>query len=575
MNMLTSHHEDRDRFIAFAFANADVLFELDSSYSIVFADGAVLGITGKRASDLVDIPFTRLIAKEDVASVLELLSGCKEGRRIERVKIRIKGDGEKVHNCVLSGYRLPTLGGHFFITISLIRNANAEMDIGSRDLSTGLLKTEIFSHKAAALIKESASSGKKLTVTLIDIAELAENSHAINGNTAYHLVDDICRYLQQVSYKSDSASQIKSGQFAVLLDDSSNPEEISENLKNIARTHLKGQKFSANANSVEPGQLNVSERDLARALQYTVNKFAESEGENFNIRSLADGYQAMLDETVQRIAAFHNTVDSGDFAVALQPIMDLRTRSVHHYEVLARIENQTAFSNPFDFISFGEKAGVITEFDLAMCQKTIDILHAAAKNGRKPAVSVNLSGQSLGSDLFKDALGEMLKINNQVKHQIIFEVTESAKIDDLKQANNFLQQLRKGGNLCCLDDFGVAESSFDYIRHLEIDYVKIDGSYVRESLETPRGKHLLHAMVALCHDMQIATIGEMVEDEKVAQFLASCGVNLGQGYYFGKPSTDIDAILKTAPNTILKSTRTHNPQYSKTARREWMNAPMA
>jgi len=102
--------------------------------------------------------------------------------------------------------------------------------------------------------------------------------------------------------------------------------------------------------------------------------------------------------------------------------------------------------------------------------------------------------------------------------------------------------LRNEGNKCCLDDFGSGEASLDYLRRIHVDYVKIDGSYVRESVRTMRGRHMLRAMSALCKDMRMQTIGEYVEDTQIASMLWESGIRFGQGFLFGKPTVDMSVL---------------------------------
>ncbi|MBM3510694.1 MAG: EAL domain-containing protein [Alphaproteobacteria bacterium] len=128
----------------------------------------------------------------------------------------------------------------------------------------------------------------------------------------------------------------------------------------------------------------------------------------------------------------------------------------------------------------------------------------------------------------------------------MFEVTESAEIINLEQTNKLIRELRDKGHHVCLDDFGAGAAAFQYLRALDIDFVKIDGSYVREALSKPNGKSFLKAMASLCADIGIDTIAEMVEDEPVAKFLIEACVKYGQGYLFGKPAPGVIGQSGTA-----------------------------
>jgi PAS domain S-box-containing protein len=544
--------DERDRFVAFAFASADILIELNPQGQVVFVDGATFSLLGIKQEQMTGKNFLDLVCESDRQHVRELLEKPRALKRLDRFKIKLthQKSGEEA-GFALSGYQIPYLNGHIFVTLGFIRRDIEATEIGMRDLSTGLYKQEAFAHKAASMLQHATEKGEKLHVTLVELDDLPELLLNYEASEADMLLEEICGYLQQHSYEHDSAGMAGDNSFVLLHDENTSKESIVDGLRDLYRQHRDGRDADLRSGNLTLDATHLSERDCARALQYTINKFADSHVDDFSISSLSESYQEMLAETVARITDFHKTVEEADFSIALQPIVDMRNRQPHHYEVLARFENNSSFANPFEFITFGEEAGVIGDFDLAMCQKTLDLLNDAAKQGKRPMVSINLSGHSIGSNLFCDTLMQILRINSGVRHQVLFEITESSKIHNLTSANQFVQTLRKEGNLFCLDDFGVGESSFDYIRHLEVDYIKIDGSYVKDSLVTPRGKHLLRAMIGMCHDLQIATIAEMVEDENVAQFLASCGVGFGQGYHFGKPTTDIQSVLESIRNVPL------------------------
>jgi EAL domain-containing protein (putative c-di-GMP-specific phosphodiesterase class I) len=113
---------------------------------------------------------------------------------------------------------------------------------------------------------------------------------------------------------------------------------------------------------------------------------------------------------------------------------------------------------------------------------------------------------------------------------------------DLDGANAFLQQLRKRGHKVCLDDFGTGASAFEYLRTLDVDIVKIDGSYIRNASKTPKGADFVRAITALCSSLGVETVAEMVETEEVVKPLIDWGIVYGQGYLFGKPNADIESF---------------------------------
>ena len=165
-------------------------------------------------------------------------------------------------------------------------------------------------------------------------------------------------------------------------------------------------------------------------------------------------------------------------------------------------------------------------------------------------IAVNVSGRSIEDPVFQRALLRLLGDNPQTRPYIMFELTESMALRDASATNEFIQKLRVAGHKVCLDDFGVGASAFEYLRAIEIDLVKIDGSYVKNALANRKSGHFLRAIVSLCRDLGVATVAEMVETEPHARFLIDAGLDYGQGYLFGKPAAKLKPTAAARPSYI-------------------------
>lgn len=155
---------------------------------------------------------------------------------------------------------------------------------------------------------------------------------------------------------------------------------------------------------------------------------------------------------------------------------------------------------------------------------------------------MNISGQSVASDWYVERLHNIMNENKWAQGRMVFEITESAKMEDMERANGFIQRLRKGGFPVCLDDFGAGAASFGYLMSLEVDVVKIDGPVVKNAQRARRGRALLESMATLCKNLGIETVAEMIDDQQGLDFVRKCGINYGQGYLFGKPNADVTAF---------------------------------
>jgi PAS domain S-box-containing protein len=562
--------QERDRFVAFAFAAADMLLELDSDGKITYLDGAVTGFLGSSPKKWLGKNFYSLVHEDDQALWQETLAQVKTKGRVTQLMLHLQTKYYKSLPVLLSALKLSQYGENLYLTLSVQTQEMESGSLGERDMKSGLFQKNDFAKKAEQKIRKAQKEGKNAHIALIDFPELKDFLDDLQPEAAASLVIEIADYLRGKSLDGDTAGVVGEYQYSVVHDASVTTEQLIQEVQALTqKSNPEGKGVAPTIRSIIADTAMLTERDSANAILYTLNRFAQNPSQ-FTLSSLQQGYQSMLTDTMDKIAAFKHTVVSDDFQMAFQPIVDLKTGIIHHYETLVRFENK-AFGNPFQFITFGEQTDLIGEFDLAMCQRGILVLEEAAKQGHYPIISVNLSGKSLSSGLFMEAVLRMIRQVPHLQKQLIFEITESAKIEQIERANNFIQELRKDGNLCCLDDFGVAESSFDYLRNLIIDFVKIDGSYVKESITSHRGRSILKAMVGMCRSLGITTIGEMIEDEKTAEILWECGVHYGQGYFFGKPSVNASELIQCAkPSTVYQGiTRAKRLKATGAAETEW------
>ncbi len=539
---------ERDRFVAFAFAAADLLLELDENNQILYIDGATTGFLGASPKKWIGKDFTSLITKDDLQKFMEALEHTMLRGRINQCRLHLNTKFYKSLPVMLCGLKLPSHENHVYITLTVLTQEMNQQELRERDIESGLFHKQDFAQKAQQRIQKAQEEGKEARIALLDFPGLKEFLDNLEPEAAAALMMQIADYLRSKSLDGDTAGVVSEGVYSFVHDASVTTEQLISDVRAITqRMDPTGKGISPTIQSVKADTANLTEQDSANAILYTLNRFAQGK-DNFDLSSLQLGYQSMLNETMEKIASFKQTVNTDDFQMAFQPIVELKSGIIHHYETLVRFTSDQ-FSNPFQFITFGEQTGLIGDFDLAMCQRSLQVLDDAAKKGHYPNISVNLSGRSLSSTLFMDAIRRLIRQTPHLNKQLIFEITESAKIENMEMTNNFIQELRKDGHQCCLDDFGVAESSFDYLRNLHVDFVKIDGSYVKDTLSSPRGKSMLRAMVGMCRSLGITTIGEMIEDEKTAAILWESGVHFGQGYLFGKPSLDVEELINCSKPT--------------------------
>jgi PAS domain S-box-containing protein len=522
---------DRDRFVAFAFSAADAFVELDNEQQIHYATGAINALTGHDGGALVGRKLDELIVPEDRSM---LAVGCEmaiKNGRCGPLHLRLKHDSGEIFHIEIRGTYLPINGGGLFLSL----NQGSVSGAGVPEL----LDKESFAGLAHDAIESARNGERPAVMTMLDLEGLSAVLDRMEESEAAALMYDINGYIQARAMDGGAATHIDNDMFSVVHDPAANIPDLEQLISTRAEAaDPNGEGVTVHAASIDLAGDEMSDFDDGKALLYTINKFSVERGK-FTIKDLEQGYKMMLDDTRGRVLAFKSTVAKGDFEVFFQPIVDLHNRDVDHFEALVRLQGGGAEDSPFPFIKFAEDVGIIAEFDLAMCGRVMRFLESIKRQDRELSVAVNISGRSLETPIFLEKLIQLLSHFSPPRSWLQFEITESSTIHDLDATGKFLNSLRKLGHAVCLDDFGSGASAFHYLRALEVDCVKIDGTYVQESQASAKGKAFMRAIASLCTDLGIDTVAEMVETEASANFLREIGVRYGQGYLFGKPTKDI------------------------------------
>jgi PAS domain S-box-containing protein len=236
-------------------------------------------------------------------------------------------------------------------------------------------------------------------------------------------------------------------------------------------------------------------------------------------------------ETMNWVGRVRDALDEDRFVLYAQPIIDLRTREVVMHELLLRmIDRDGAIIAPGRFLPAAEQYGLIEDIDRWVLAQAIKL----AARGQK--VHFNISGKSLGS---RDLIGDLvrgLRDTGADPALLVWEITETALVNDETLAEAFVHELSELGCEIALDDFGIGYGGFAYLKRLPVTVIKIDIQFVRDLIENPQNQHVVKAIVNLAHGFERQTIAEGVEDQAALDLLEQYGVDFAQGYAIGRPT---------------------------------------
>jgi diguanylate cyclase (GGDEF)-like protein/PAS domain S-box-containing protein len=247
-------------------------------------------------------------------------------------------------------------------------------------------------------------------------------------------------------------------------------------------------------------------------------------------------YQAGLTERMRWKEILENAINEDRFVLFYQPILELHNNTISHYECLARIEQEDGqILMPGIFIGYAEELGLIGKIDRIIVNKAIQKHIEFQKDNKSFKLAVNLSGQSFNDTTIYKEIETLLQNPEVDPGQIIFEITETSAVSNFNSAQSLIKQIKALGSKIALDDFGVGFSSFYYLKHLPVDYVKIDGSFVNEIDKNNEDKIFVKAISEVSQALGKKTIAEVVENEEVLTILRELGIDYAQGYHIGKP----------------------------------------
>lgn len=547
---------ERDRFVALAFCWGDLLFEVDRDFLVVFCAGATEAFLGRRTADLTGVPLRDVVAPADMPLVGQILKKMARLGRIDREVVRLRTPHGGLLAMSLAGYVLDDTAGHYYLALRMgTVEAAAAASLFNRTAG-GLYDATTFADMASQRLKRLEQDGETAELTFVDLPGLDSLGQRLDEETRRRLLSDVGTRLRAESVGGDSATEVSEGRYGLLHAAGADIAGLSQAIEVLARqADPAGQGVAVAVESVPMGALtNISQEDLAHGLIYAMNRFREAEGQGFSLHSLSQSMERLVASAVREVNDFRSLVALSRFDIAVQPIIDLKTGDIHHFEALCRFPPPSPES-PFGYITFAEETGLIQEFDLAMVHKAVRWLEKMPRNNDKFRLAVNVSGHSVGVASYVEPLHALLAAHPWTQGRLMFEITESARMTDLDRANAFIQGLRSKGYPVCLDDFGAGAASFQYLSVLEVDIVKLDGSAINNAHGAAKGRAFLTALTELCRRLGVKTVAEMVDHPTTLMFVRDCGCDFVQGYLFGKPSRSVGDFSTLPMGYLLRGTR--------------------
>lgn len=421
----------------------------------------------------------------------------------------------------------------------------------THDALTGLTNRREFERLLGRALDNARTRGETHALCYIDL----DNFKVVNDTYGHHAGDELLRQLTdrmlQAIRQEDLLGRLGGDEFALLLEHC--PIEDAEHIAQTLIDAIDAHEFLWHGYRLRIGccvglvAIDATAEEKSSVMQAadaacfaakdigpgTLQRYAEDDsvvaGRRIDMNWANRLRTALKDDRIEMFA---------------QPIHSLSGDNVRGYETLMRMRGaEGELIGPDRFMNAALRYGLIREIDSTVLRKTLACL---AENADLMTsvdwVSINLSGVSLAHPGCAETTIEAIKASGVNPMQLCFEITETSVISNLTQAQHFIAALHELGCSFALDDFGVGLSSFHYLRVLPVDYIKIDGSFIRDMLGDRSVRAIVEAIHEIAHLMGKTTIGEGVESEAIMKAAQAVGIDYGQGFYYEQPLPIAEAL---------------------------------
>ena len=547
--------ESEQRFRDFAETSADWFWEQDANFKFTYVSEAFYGfrkhsmkdVIGKTRKeilvglDLREAKWQNLLAKQAAREAFRDFEYKYQLDEDEPIYIRISGKPFYDDKGEFKGYR----GSGIDITEAYKLSMQLSYQ-ASHDSLTGLYNRREFERRLSEALKEGREDKSMYALCYIDLDQFK----VVNDNCGHQggdqLLLQITSILKFQIRKNDIVARLGGDEFGLLLMNC--PLKQSSMIAEKVRQAIDEYRFIWDGKAFRVGAsiglipLNADSQDYSHVMREADAACYAAKDAG---RNRVHIYHEDNPEVVQRhlemqsIAEINQAIDDNRLILYYQTILDLNDENgaePNFFEILVRMQSIDGdLISPGAFLPVAERYNLITQIDTWVVKTTIDWLCREQDEGRPTRCSVNLSGMSIASEKFLTFILKTLELSGVEANRICFEVTETAAITNIDIAMHFIKKLKAKGCFFALDDFGSGFSSFAYLKTLPVDFLKIDGFFVRDILQDSINFEMVKSINDIGHVTGKKTIAESVEDKETLLALKEIGIDYAQGYAIDRP----------------------------------------
>jgi diguanylate cyclase (GGDEF)-like protein/PAS domain S-box-containing protein len=424
--------------------------------------------------------------------------------------------------------------------------------LADHDPLTGLYNRRRFEEELTRAIARAERYTQRGAVLLIDLDGFKLINDTLGHSSGDELVTHVGSLMSNVMRETDVVARLGGDEFALIVSEADEAEAMVVAAKLLTALDerpiaLADSRLARVTGSVGvtlfDGETGMAAGELLAEADIAMYE-AKDSGKNTAMIFHRDGLPRSRSEgSGSWLTRLEQAIQVKSFVLFAQPVRGFTTPGIERFELLLRLRNPDGgLTAPGTFLYIAERYDLIQQIDRWVFGEAVEILRCANAAGNDISLSVNMSGKTLNDPNLLGDISALIERTPVKPDRLIVEVTETAAIVNIDRARQVARGLRELGCRFALDDFGSGFASFYYLKHLEFDYLKIDGEFVSTLVDNTTDQLVIQSVVHIAEGLGALTIAEFVGDEPTVACLRHLGVDFGQGYYLGKPGPLLDTL---------------------------------
>ena len=564
-------YEEKERLRITLYSIGDAVISTDAAMRVTFMNPIAEQLTGWVMSEAEHRPLAEVFhivdehTGEPITSPVEECLLHMRPFYLQEGAVLLSRSGDRM-NVQDSAAPVRTVSGEIIGAVLVFQDITRAHELQKQlthsalhDALTALPNRPAFEHALQELRRVIAGSDRQATLCFLDL----DRFKIVNDSAGHAAGDALLRLIGRTIRASvrpeDMVARLGGDEFGILLRDC--PVEEGRIIAQRVIEAIKGVRFpwegrvydiGASIGLTAIGDWSPSYEELLKEADVACYA-AKAGGRNrLSVYSAQDGDADRYHREIQVASGIRAAIEADRFRLYAQEIHDLRqpAQGRRHFEILLRLlDERGELTSPSSFIPAAERYDLMGSIDRWVIRAVLRTHGAALQATPDIALAINLSANSLSDPLLWPFVLEEMRASGIAPDRLHFEITETAIINNFAIAVQFVTAVRAAGARVVLDDFGSGLSSFSYLKQFEIDYLKIDGAFVRNLEHNAVDRRIVESINDVGHALGVTTVAECVEDAATLEAVRRMGIDMAQGYYLDTPQP-IETLFERSPGTV-------------------------